>query len=42
MEPLEQTLMRLIKASPSQIGSFRQLSRQLDMGADGRRKSGPC
>ena len=38
MEPLEQTLMRLIKASPSQIGSFRQLSRQLDMGADGRRE----
>ena len=38
MEPLEQTLMRLIKASPSQIGSFRQLSRQLDMGEDGRRE----
>ena len=38
MEPLEQTLMRLIKASPSQIGSFRQLSRQLDMGAEGRRE----
>lgn len=38
MEPLEQTLMRLIKASPSQIGSFRQLSRQSDMGEDGRRE----
>ena len=38
MEPLEQTLMRLIKASPSQIGSFRQLSRQLDLGPDSRRE----
>ena len=38
MEPLEQTLMRLIKASPSRIGSFRQLSRELDMGPDGRRE----
>ena len=38
MEPLEQILMRLIKASPAQIGSFRQLSRQLDMGADQRRE----
>ena len=38
MEPLEQTLIRLIKASPSQIGSFRQLSRQLDLGPDSRRE----
>ena len=38
MEPLEQTLMRLIKASPSRIGSFRQLSRQLDLGPDSRRE----
>ena len=38
MEPLEQTLMRLIEASPSRIGSFRQLSRQLDLGPDSRRE----
>ena len=38
MELLEQTLMRLIKASPAQIGSFRQLSRQLDVGPDRRRE----
>ena len=38
MEPLERAVIRLIKAAPSQIGSFRQLSRELDMGPDGRRE----
>ena len=38
MEPLEQILIRLIKTAPSQISSFRQLSRQLEMGSNGRRE----